>query len=207
MDISPIISSSIVQTGILGTASVQPVTFLLNPSPITEVSSIDIVDISGLGQLLSASSIFETGILDASATDEANFATVIAVTQFFVDAFNSFLQSDSLQSSSGGSLANLFTQMLNTRETASSSEGKSIIASLSEIGITLQEATSQNMTELMTIDFEALQSAFNADQPGTVALLAQTTQSIGQLAAEFTSLFAQVSNFTPNPQNPLNAAT
>jgi hypothetical protein len=104
MDISPIISSSIVQTGILGTASVQPVTFLLSPSATTEVSSIDIVDIvdiSGLGQLLSASSIFETGILDTSATDEANFATVIAATQFFVDAFNSFLQSDRLQRSSG----------------------------------------------------------------------------------------------------------
>jgi len=207
MDVSPIISSSIVRTGLFGTTSVQPVTFLLNPPATIAASSVDIVDISGLGQLLSASLIFEAGILKAAETNQAGFSTVVAATQFFVDAFNSFLQSDSLQSSSGGSISNLFIQMLNTQTAADSDDGESIIASLSGFGINFQAPTSQNLTGLMTIDLEALQSAFNADQLGTVSLLARATQSIGQLATEFTSLFAQVSILTQNPQSSPDAAT
>lgn len=206
MDISPIISSSIVQTDFFGTASVQPVTFLLNPSATTATNSVDTVDISGLGQLLSSSLIFETNILKAAAANQISFPTVVSATQFFVDAFNSFLQSSSLQSSSGGSLGNLFTTMLNTH-TTSSADGRSIIASLSGIGINFQASTSQNSPGLMTIDLQTLQSAFNADQLGTVSVLAQATQSIGQVATEATSLFVQTNDLTQNSQSSLNAAT
>lgn len=205
MDISPVISSSIVQADFFGTAGVQPVTFLLNPSATTTANSIDTVDISGLGQLLSSSLIFETNILKAAAANQISFPTVVSATQFFVDAFNSFMQSSSLQSSSGGSLGNLFATMLNTQ--TSSGDGRSIIASLSGIGINFQASTSQNSPGLMTIDLQTLQSAFNADQLGTVSLLAQTTQSIGQVATEFTSLFVQTNDLTQNSQSSLNAAT
>lgn len=205
MDISPIISSSIVQTDFFGTAGVQPVTFLLTPSATTTANSVDTVDISGLGQLLSSSLIFETNILKAAAANQISFPTVVSAAQFFVDAFNSFLQSGNLQSSSGGSLGNLFATMLNTQ--TSSGDGKSIIASLSGIGINFQASTSQNSPGLMTIDVQTLQSAFNADQLGTVSLLAQTTQSIGQVATEFTSLFVQTNDLTQNSQSSLNAAT
>lgn len=206
MDISPIISSSIVQTDFFGTAGVQPVTFLLTPSATTTANSVDTVDISGLGQLLSSSLIFETNILKAAAANQISFPTVVSATQFFVDAFNSFLQSSSLQSSSGGSLGNLFATMLNSH-TTSSGDGRSIVASLAGIGITFQASTSQNSPGLMTIDVQTLQSAFNADQLGTVSLLAQTTQSIGQVATEFTSLFVQTNDLTQNSQSSLNAAT
>ncbi|HUX89839.1 MAG TPA: hypothetical protein VMV48_04020 [Gallionellaceae bacterium] len=206
MDVSSVTSSSIMQPGLFAMASVQPVTSLFNISATTGTSSVDIVDISGLGQLLSVSSIFETAILKAAATNKATFFTVVAATQYFVDAFNSFMQSDSMQNSLDGSLGNLFIQVLNTQTTASSGNSKSIIASLSEVGVNLQAATSQNGAGLMTIDFKTLQSAFNADQLGTISLLAQSIQSIGQLAAEFTSLFTQSNNLTQSSQSSPNAA-
>ncbi len=206
MDVPPIIAPSILQTGLFGTASVQPVSFLFSPPATIATSNVDIVDISGLGQLLSASLLFESDIFNEAAASQDSFSTIAAVTQF-VEAFNSFLQSDSLQSPSGGSIGNLFIQLLNTRAGANSVDGQSIIDSLAEAGINFQPPVSLNGASLLSIDFEALQAAFDADPSGTVALLGQTTRSIGQLATEFTSLFTQVSILAQDPQSLFNEAT
>lgn len=146
------------------------------------------VEISSLGQLLSASTLFET--VPSQTTNQTGFLAISTATQSFVDAFNHFLQSGNLQSTASGPLGNLFTQVLN----ANSTYGQSLISSLSGIGIHLPTATNQNGQ--MTIDLNTLQSAFNANPAGTASLLAQATQSISQLATELTALAAQLNQLT-----------
>jgi len=206
MDISAI-SSSLLQTSPINAAGIRSVTFLLDTSAITSANSVEIVDISGLGQLLSASSIFETVLLKAAETNQASLSNIVAATQFFVDAFNTFLQSGSLQSSTGGSLGNLFIRLLNSQATASSDDGSSILDRLSRVGINVQPPTTQNTVGEVTIDFETLQAALNIDLPGTVSLLAQTTREIGQLATEFTNLFVQVNDLGQTSQGLSDIAT
>jgi hypothetical protein len=187
MDISSVISSSVAQT--VATTGSQRVVFSIVP-PATASS----VEISGLGQLLSASTLFETGI--SNAANQAGFPAVLAATQTFVDTLNNFLQTDSLQNASAGSPGNQFMQVLNTP----ASSGKSIIASLSGIGINYQPAASQNDTGRMSIDFKTLQSAFNVSPTGTGSLLTRATLSIGQFAAKFTTLFTPLNNLAANSQ-------
>jgi hypothetical protein len=189
MDISSVISSSVAQT--VATTGSQRVVFSIIPP--TTASSIEI---SGLGQLLSASTLFETG--NSNAANQAGFPAVLAATQIFANALNNFLQTDSLQNASAGSPGNQFMQALNTQTTAGSE--KSIIASLSGIGINYQAPVSQNDTGRMTIDFKTLQSAFNTNPAGTTSLLAQATQSIGQFAAKFRTLFTPLNNLAQNSQ-------
>ena len=145
-------------------------------------ASADTVNISAAGKLLAASILFE------AATNSTDFATLAVATQYFVDAFNNFLQSDSLQSTTGGALNDAFLQALNA--------GTNIF-SLSATGFSM--ATGQ-----ITVDYNALQAAFTANPAGTVSQLAQATLSIGQLAAQFTTLAAQLNSLS---QMPLPAAT
>jgi hypothetical protein len=201
MDISSVISAATIQSGLYATNSTPSIASLLNTTATSALTSA--VDISGLGQLLSASAIFESGLLKAVATNQANFSTVAAATQLFVQAFNNFVQSDTMQSSSAVSPAAVFMQVLNAP--SSSASGQSVIASLATIGINYQVDASGNGQ--MSVDFAGLQSAFNSDQQGTVAVLAQTTQTVGQLASEFTSLFAQTDALLKNAQSTVNSAT
>ncbi len=198
MDVSSVISASTIQSGLYATNSTPSIASLLNTTATTALTSA--VDISGLGQLLSASAIFESGLLKAAATNQASFSTVTAAIQLFVQAFNNFVQSDTMQSSSA-----VFMQVLNAQ--SSSVSGASVISNLADLGITYQAATSVNDTGQMSVDYTALQSAFNADQSGTVALLANTTKTVGQLASEFTSLLAQSDVLTINAQSAVNSAT
>jgi hypothetical protein len=203
MDISSVISASTIQSGLYATNSTPSIASLLNTTATSALTSA--VDISGLGQLLSASAIFESGLLKAAATNQANFSTVTAATQLFVQAFNNFVQSDTMQSSSAVSPAAVFMQVLNAQN--SSASGASVISSLADLGITYLAATSVNGTGQMSVDYTALQSAFNADQQGTVAVLAQATKTVGQIASEFTSLLAQSDVLTKNAQSTVNSAT
>ena len=203
MDISSVISTSTIQSGLYATNSTPSIATLLSTTATTALTSA--VDISGLGQLLSASAIFESGLLKAAAMNQASFSTLTAATQLFVRAFNNFVQSDTMQSSSAVSPSAMFMQVLDGQ--SSSVNGQSVIASLAEIGITYQPATSVNSAGQMTVDLNVLQSAFDADQQGTVALLAETSQTVGQLASEFTSLMAQSDVLTNNAQNSANSAT
>lgn len=198
MDISSVTSSSIFQTGLFANTGVQSVVFAIDTPATTGTSNVDNVDISGLGKLLSAASLFESGILQSTADSPNGFSTLATATQFFADAFNSYLQSgfgDS-QTASGGSLGNLFVQLLDSRLNAASDNGASIISRLADIGISFQSSSTQSDTAQMIIDFQALQSAFNADQTGTITLLTQATQSIALLAAEFSGTLVQLENLT-----------
>ncbi len=184
MDISSVTSSSSLQNIFAATHSQRVVFSIVAPATTGSTS----VNISGLGQLLSSASLLKKTISKTAGTD--SFAAVLAATQLFVDAFNGFLQSDSLQNSSGASFSDLLVQALNSQATGASAQ--SILTQLSGIGITYQPALNLNGTAQMTVDPKSLQSAYLADQTGTLALLTQATQSVGQSAAGFTSLFIQM---------------
>lgn len=188
-------SSSIFPPGILAISGAPPVDLLISTPATTNTSSADIVDISALGQLLSATSIFESGILQTTATTPSGFATLATATQLFVDAFNGFLQSGSnnLLNPPGLSLGNLFAQALASRTT---SNGTSVIASLSSVGINFVPPLLPNGAGQLTIDLQSLQSAFNADPVGTSSVLSQAIQSIGQLAVEISNTAVQLENLT-----------
>ena len=177
MDISSVTAPSSLNT--VAAIGAQPAVF--PPS----VPAGDTVNISAAGKLLSASTLFD------AATNSTDFAAVAVTTQYFADAYNNFLQSDSLQSTTGGSLNSLFTQALNA-DTG--------VFRLSAIGINfLTPASGQ-----ITIDYNTLQAAYLANPAGTVSQLTQATLSIGQLAAQFTTLAAQLNSLS---QMPLPAAT
>ena len=150
--------------------------------PPATPSGTDTVNISAAGKLLSASTLFDA----VSATSPPDFATVAVATQYFVDAFNNFLQSDSLQSTTGGALNSSFMQVLNAGTNA---------FSLSATGFSM--ATGQ-----ITVNYNALQAAFTANPAGTVSQLAQATLSIGQLAAQFTTLAAQLNSLSQLASSP-----
>lgn len=179
VDISPVIPSSSLQSIIAASNSQRVVFSIVTPATTSSTS----VDISGLGQLLSSASLLKKTISKTTGTD--SFSAVLAAAQLFVDAFNGFLQSDSLQNSSGASLSDLLVQALHSQATDASAQ--SILTQLSGIGITYQPALSLNSTAQMTVDLKSLQSAYLTDQTGTLALLTQAAQSIGQSTAAVTT--------------------
>jgi len=186
MDISPVTSLSSLQN-IFATTRAQRVVFsLITPAQISSTS----VDISGPGKLLSAASILDRAIVSPVGTDSISLNTVVAATQIFVDAFNSFLQSSSLTNSSGEYLGGLFIQSLNAQSVTAN--GQSILAGLSTVGISYQAPDSQTATGGMTLNLSQLQSAYTTDRAGTIALLSRSTQAIGRFAASFTSAFVQM---------------
>lgn len=186
MDISPVTSLSSLQN-IFATTRAQRVVFsLITPAQISSTS----VDISGPGKLLSAASILDRAIVSPVGTDSISLNTVVAATQIFVDAFNSFLQSSSLTNSSGEYLGGLFIQSLNAQSATANSQ--SILAGLSTVGISYQAPDSQTATGGMTLNLSQLQSAYTTDRAGTIALLSRSTQAIGRFAASFTSAFVQM---------------
>lgn len=190
MNISSVIASSAVQsTFYVKSASVPVVSFL-----DSTVSSSSSVDISGLGQILSASNLFDT-IKPA----QSGFSAVLAATQLFVSGFNSFVSSSSMQSASGGSLGDMYAQILNAQ---TSGNGTSVLSSLSGIGVNYQSSTGQ-----MTIDLNALQTAYNANPQGTLDLLASATTTTGQVAQKFTGFLTQIDSLMQNAQGLSNIAT
>lgn len=197
MDISAI--SSIPVTPSLAVSSTRPVSFLFFTPAISDVTSVETVDISALGRLLSAVSIFESTV-----TSQASFSTVLAGAQFLVDAFNEFLQSDSLQSPLGGSLGNLFVRMLEAQTAGASESGESVLASLSRIGINFVPSESLSGSGSIAIDLETIQAAFNTDPSGTVGVLRQAGRAIASAASEFTNLFLRTADLTQSSQGLLD---
>ncbi|MEI7455166.1 MAG: hypothetical protein WCK93_00460 [Nitrosomonadales bacterium] len=187
MEISAVTSSPNPVNSIFATTSTQRVAFSIVTPVATSSTS---VDISALGQLLSATSILNQTLAASDST--ASFGTVVAVTQQLVDAFNTFLQSQ--QTTSGISIGSLFEQMLSASGTTGA--GESILSSLSGVGVNFQAATSQDVPAQMTIDFQQLQAAYTTDQAGTVATLLAVSQSIGQFAAQLAGAVAQADMLT-----------
>jgi Flagellar hook-associated protein 2 C-terminus len=153
-----------------------------------------VVELSGLGQLLSAAAVFQNNLasLHPGSTDSGlgqnygtDFASLAAEAQNLVDNFNALqgtltgLQSSGLLT--GNALAAQFSQSLDTAATGTIAGGGTGPATLADIGITQQSATGT-----LSVDLQALQSAYQADPSATFSLLAQAAQSLGTVASDFT---------------------
>jgi hypothetical protein len=180
------------------------------------------VDLSGIGQLLSATDIFRNNLSILSPGTSTgglgqnfgtDFASLAAEAQNFVDAFNNLQSNLAILQGPFGSitsepLAAQFAQLLNSQATAplandaSGAAVNSAPTSLSEIGINLQPTSSAGVGGTLSIDLQTLQSAFESNPTGTFSLLTQAVQSFGELAATFSAragseaaTFASLSQF------------
>lgn len=207
MDVPPLTSSA----GLAGLGSIASVDALLG-SPLdspfstsaTALSPFDgtstVVTLSGVGQLLSAVSIFQSNLAalqpgSASSGGGRNFGgdfgSLAAEAQNFVDTFNGLQSSFNQLQGASGTPAGPFGQFiqfadaLKQRAAATFDNGNSTLTRLADIGIDFQTPASTGKGSLLSIDMKALQSAFNSDAAGTFALLGQAVQSLGQAAAGF----------------------
>lgn len=163
--------------------------------------SSTIVQLSGLGQLLSAASTFASSIaviqpgLASSGLGQhfgADFGSLAAEAQGFVDAFNTLQNTiNGLQGFAGAQGGSPFATQLATsldnQAGASFANGGSPLTTLAQIGITLQPPTVTGGGGTLGIDLATLQSAFNADQAGTFSLLGQAIASFSAIAGGFGS--------------------
>lgn len=192
-------SLAISPIGLPGLAGITPVAFqLLTTGTTTAVSSTfdsasSLVELSGVGQLLSAVSAFRSKLetLQNGSSDTSQ-AGISATAQNFVDAFNGLRDNIGslqtlFQALPGTSLVDQLSLSLNEAATKTIASGSSSIDSLGRIGITLQTSASPDTATSTTlqIDQNRLNTAVAADPAGTRALLDQVTQSFLELAAGF----------------------
>ena len=182
---------------LFGTQAVDPLALLGLPTATQYSGSIPfgtsaIVELSGLGQLLAATSTFQDALanLQPGSADSGlgqnfgtDFGSLAAEAQNFVDSFNALQNAlAGLQSGAGpltgDALAAQFAQALGDQATATFTNGTGP-TTLADIGI------AQSDSGTLSIDLQALQTAYQANASGTFSLLAQAAQSLGQVAAGY----------------------
>lgn len=190
--------------GLFGTSALRPVStnFAATAASLSLFSgSSTIVDLSSFGQLLSAVANFENrlAVLRPGSSDSGigrnfgtDFGSLAAEAQFFVDSFNS------LQGSLGelnllfgtvpaSSPAAQLSADLQTRTDESFDNGDSALTQLSDLGIELQRSLLPGAGGRLSIDMEALRTAFEADPEGSFSLLARAADAFATTAREFTA--------------------
>ena len=188
--------SPIAPVGVFGVSSISPTTLLFPVLAAQELAAFDssstIVSLSGFGQLLSAVSAFQSNLslLRPGSDGGGDFGSLAAVAQNFVDSFNN-LQGNlgnlrgQLGILPGELLTGQFVQTLDQQATATFDNGSSALTTLAQIGIAFQAAPILGSGGTLSIDQQALQSAFIADPAGTFSLLANAAQTLGELASDF----------------------
>jgi len=158
-----------------------------------------VVDLSGLGQLVSAAATFldRLGTLQPGTATSGggrnfgnNVASFAAEAQNFVDTFNG-LQNNIASIGGTGNLlggnvpgVSGLAQALITQAQANYSNGSSTLTNLSQIGIVVQPNQGP-AGGVLSIDLNTLQNAFNSDAAGAFSLLSQAANSFSSLAGSF----------------------
>ncbi|HEY3326837.1 MAG TPA: flagellar filament capping protein FliD [Novimethylophilus sp.] len=197
--------SPISPIGVFGIGSISPVTSLFPVSASRELAAFDssstVVSLSGIGQLLSAVSAFQSNLAvlrpglsnSGSGRNFGNdFGSLAAEAQNFVDTFNSLQNNlNNLRGQfgilPGEPLAGQFVQALDKQATAAFDNGSSALTALAQVGIDFQAPPIPGNGGALGIDLKALQSAFTADRAGTFSLLGRAAQALGGLASGFES--------------------
>ena len=208
------ISNSTSPFGITATNAVALTRALMAPEENTLSSGVfggssTVVELSGLGQVLSAASAFKEQLAalqpgTATSGGGQNFGTDVASlaaeAQSFVDAFNN-LQSNIVNNGAGSlfggssTLGSGLAPALDTAVQGNFANGSSTFSNLAQIGIVFQPAQFPGGSNL-SIDLAKLKSAFQADAAGSFSLLGQAATSLGGLADDFvTQATPQVSDF------------
>lgn len=169
-------------------------------------NSSTVVELSGLGRLLSAATLFQehlqalkpgTATSGGGTNFGTDFASLAAEVQSFVDAFNGLqdtianVGSPNILPGGGDFLGggNMFaqglSQALDTQAQADYANGTSTLTKLSQLGIAFQPATLPGGGGRLSIDLSALQSAFNTDAAGAFSLLSKAADAFGNLGGNF----------------------
>lgn len=170
---------------------------LSSPSLFGSTSSV--VQLSGLGQLLSAAATFEDQLLAFKpgtvtsgggqnfGTDVASFA---AEAQNLVDIFNGLQNNvaniNVTPSVFGGgiSIASGLLQSLNAQAQENYVNGDSVLTNLSQIGIVFQ-ANPNTGAGSLSINLDTLKSAFNSDAAGAFSLLTNAANALRNVGGNF----------------------
>lgn len=179
---------------------------------VTDVErSADLVEVSGVGQFLSAAAVFQSNVeilQTGFSASEPAAATVLSGAQALVEAFNGLqASSGSLQTLvgalAGTSFVEQFPPSLSELAVDFSTASSSAISSLQSIGIEVQTSPLPDGTATITtlsVNESALLAAVTADPAGTEAVLAETAQSLAGLAsglqAEVSGAVATQANLT-----------
>lgn len=164
-----------------------------------------VVELSGLGRLLSAATQFQDHLLalkPGSATSGGgtnfgtDFASLAAEVQSFVDAFNGLQNSiadigatNPLPGGNStvvqGTFAQGLSRSLDAQAQADYVNGASTLTNLSQLGISFQPAALPGGGGRLSIDLDALQSAFDTDAAGAFSLLSEAANAFGDLGGSF----------------------
>lgn len=192
MDI-PLVSSSPLP-GVAGATAIAPLqapattgTVIVAPA----APSLTTVDLSPLGQFLSATSLFQKKLIELQASsttvpdsEAARFGEVAAATTAFAVAFNE-LQATSLDSTDadagGESLAGLFARRFGAETTAAGGEQQGALDSLASVGLRFNADPAIDPNARLTVDLPLLQVALEVDPATTTALLARAGSAFGAL--------------------------
>lgn len=192
--------ANIFASRVIAPSAVLRITELSPSSGILFNSSSTTVELSGLGRLLSAATRFQEHLLalkPGSATSGGgtnfgtDFASLAAEVQSFVDAFNGLQGTaadvGATNALSGGSatFAQGLSQTLDAQAQAGYANGSSALTRLSQLGITFQPATLPGGGGRLSIDLDALQSAFDTDAEGAFSLLSEAADAFGELGGSF----------------------
>jgi hypothetical protein len=192
---------SISPVGLFGLGALSPVASTFSTTA-TSLSALGggstVVQLSSLGQFLSAVAAFQGGlsVLQAGSSDSGigqnfgtDFGSLVAETQFFVDTVNGLQRTLNELTIVGGTFAapSAFTQLtadLAERFAAVFDNGDSALTTLSDLGIEFQPAALPGFAGSLGIDLAKLKSAFDADPEGSFSLLALAVDSFEELAAD-----------------------
>jgi hypothetical protein len=154
------------------------------------------VELSGLGRLLSAATRYQDhlqALQPGSATSGGgtnfgtDFASLAAEAQSFVDAFNGLkgivADVETTNSLSGGNLAFArgLSQSLDAQTQVAYANGGSALTGLSQLGIEFQPSPFAGGGGRLSLDLDALRSAFDADAEGAFSLLSKAADAFGEL--------------------------
>lgn len=203
MTVLPPISS----VGLFPTSGLNSLLPVTNPISATAAGSLSfltggstVVQLSGLGQQLSAVAIFQNrlAVLQPGATDSGlgrnfgtDFGSLAAETQSFIDTFNSLQGSfNSLTglfgSFTAGSPLRRFVTDLNDALVGEFENGDSALTRLADLGIEFEPSPIPGFVGSLSLDLAALRSAFDSDAEGSFALLGHAADALEGLAAGVT---------------------
>lgn len=198
MDIFPVIFSSRLQG--VGAAAAAPtlLSSLASQGLAVFPSNSAIVELSGLGQVLSAVASFDGTVASLQASPAGggieqnfggDFAGAAGAAHTFVAAFNGLqstlagVQAASVGGATGGLLAGQLSLTLDALATSPVDNGAAPPTGLAEIGVEFLPPSLPGEGGRLSVNREALEGAFAADQQGTRSLLEQAGRSFVNAAA------------------------
>jgi len=170
-------------------------------TPTTQsTTTASIVQFSTLAQLLAATALFQAKQAGQSLSTIADFNQLATTTTQFVNAFNTFQSkiTDTLASPFESTYDNALLLAMHTNSgQAGVNVTQSFIDSLSEVGITFQEASSTLNSNQFQINWTNLAAIYTADPAGTTDLLLNAFQALATIEQ---NLISPDTNVT-TPQN------